>query len=231
MKTHLTYILVIAAFAAAAFYFFDRNRKNKNTIERHKSALKEKDDSLHHTVNKLGQSVAEKSAAEVNLKEAKEFYAKEFEQIRKEIGIKNNDVKAFVQAQFAAHGQGTTTINYIQQPADSSGAGSVERGTFSINDGYLLLDGLLDSTKVDYKYTYQDEILYAFHVKKKNIFAKEELYGSGRLKNENAKITNSTSVLINDYKDKRFGVMVGGGYDPFQGPTIGIFVGYNLIKF
>lgn len=217
----------------ALFFVYDRWQKTKDKNARQESVIREKSDSISYWQNKHGQVVAEKHAAEVTAQELDDFYKEEIKLIKDEFNIKQNDLKAFVKAEFAAMGEGTTTINNHYH-TDSTGTITVSERTFDIADGYLSLAAVLDSTKVSYNYTYQDEILYAFHTKKKWVFGKEELYGSGRLTNPNAKITNSTSVLVDDYKDKRWVVSAGVSWlplNPDQQFWPAVHVGYALLKF
>ena len=88
-----------------------------------------------------------------------------------------------------------------------------------------------DSLNAPYVYTYSDTLQYAFHVKKKWFLGNEQLYGSGMLSNPNAKITNSTSVLIKDYRDKRFYLGAGMSYDINGNFVPSIQIGYSIYKF
>lgn len=232
MKAHLTYTLIVLALILALAHFIERSRKLNDEMDRKESVIAEKTDSIKHWKNSAGQAVAEKVAAQVSTKELKEFYKSEIDQIREELGIKDKNLRAFVKAEFAAHGEGSTVINN-QFFQDSSGV-SVERNTFMIADGYLTLDAILDSTEVNYKYNYKDELLTAFEVRRSWVFGKEKLFASGRLKNKNAMITNSTSVMVDNYKDRRFVVVAGASWLPFN-PDVQFWptltVGYALIKF
>jgi hypothetical protein len=70
-------------------------------------------------------------------------------------------------------------------------------------------------------------------VKKKWLgFGKDQLYATTSLRNPNAKVISATNLLVDTFKDKRWIVYVGVGYDPINNtvtPNIG--VGYSLLKF
>lgn len=217
---------------AVAVFLYTQWRKESRESARKDTVISEKTDSLEYTTNKLGQAVAEKDAAVVTASELDDFYKKEITQIKEEMSINKRDIKAFIKAEFQARGEGTTTINN-QYYQDSTGVTVSER-TFSIADGYLTLDAVLDSTKVKYNYSYSDEILSVFHFDKKWLFGKETLKASSRLKNPNAKVINSTAVTVEEYKDKRFVLAAGVSWLPLNPdiqfwPTIS--VGYALLKF
>lgn len=231
MTTRILLITNIILLAVVVF-LYTQWRKESRESARKDTVISEKTDSLEYTKNKLGQTVAEKDAAIVTLSQLDEFYKEEITQIKEEMNVNKRDLKAFIKAEFQARGEGTTTINnHIYQ--DSAGVTVSER-TFSIADGYLTLDAVLDTTEVKYNYTYSDEILHAFHFDKKWLLGKETLKVSSRLKNPSAKVINSTAVTVEEYKDKRFVIAAGVSWLPMNPdaqfwPTIS--VGYALLKF
>lgn len=229
---HPTYLLIIAGLLFLSLHFYERLQSQRRNNDITKSILREKTDSVAYWKNKHGQVVSEKAAAEIRAKDFEEHYQEDVKHLKEELNISTKELKAYVKAQLAAQGTGSTTIvhnHYI----DSTGAQVVKTG-FNIDDGYLALDAAINGDQVDYNYTYNDDFIYAFHTKKDWFFGKEKLYGSGQLSNPNARITNATNVLINDYRDKRWVVSAGVSYLPFlpESPVqLSVTFGYALIKF
>lgn len=229
---HSTYILIIAALAFLTFHFYERLQSQRRNNDITKAILREKTDSISYWKNKHGQVVSEKAAAEIRTKDFEEHYQQDVKRLKEELNISTKELKAYVKAQFAAQGTGSTTIVHNHY-TDSTGA-QVVKPVFNIDDGYLALDAAINGNQVDYNYTYNDDFIYAFHTKKDWFFGKEKLYGSGRLSNPNARITNATNVLINNYRDKRWVISAGVSYLPFlpESPVqLSVTFGYALIKF
>lgn len=159
-------------------------------------------------------------------------YPKFAEKLTDEFNIKiKRDLKAYIHAEFQARGSGEATVinNHYAIP-DSSGR--TPQWEMKASDGYLSFRATVyDSLHAPYSYTYDDTLQYAFHMKRKWLLGKEKLYGSGMLSNKKARITKSTAVLINDFKDKRFGVGPFVGVDYRLQATFGISVHYSLFKF
>lgn len=225
-----SYIFLILALVGV-IVLAEQNRRLRAKSERQESVLREKTDSLRYERNRAGQLVAEKAAAEVTLKELQTNYGAELRQIREELGVAKRELKAFVKSEFEARGTGETTIEHHHH-YDNEGNLATDR-SFQINDGYLSMTGKLDSMKVRYDYTYTDEILTAFQFRRKWALGKEQLYSVSRLRNPNARVTNSTAVLVNEYKDKRWVIATGVSWTPFSPVQFqpSITVGYAWIKF
>lgn len=104
-----------------------------------------------------------------------------------------------------------------------------------VQDGYLDLQAeVYDELNTPYTYTYSDTLKFAFHMKSEGFLKNKKLYGSGMLTNPNALITNSKAILVNEYRDKRFGIgpSVSYGVSPngLQW-NVGVSVHYSLIRF
>lgn len=225
------YIFFGVVIIVVLLYFLDvyiNTLQSKNKSQ--SSVIAEKNDSIHYHKTKNGQLVADKVAAEMKAKDLEKNYpalAKQVEQM----GIELKSVKAVMQLGFTAHGSGNSYITHNHY-VDSTGKQMDSIG-FKVSDGFLALRATIyDSIRAPYKYKYSDVITMTMHTEKKWLFGKETLYGSGVLGNPNAKITNSTNVLMKDYKDKRFSIGPYVGYDPIQNrPSVGIGVQWALIKF
>lgn len=232
MKLHLTYITIITTMALAIFFLFDRWHKAVHKTEEQESILTEKKDSIRYHKNKFNQVVSEKKSADITTKEFQDFYKSETAKLKDQLGINAKNLKAYMDAKFTTIGKGNTTVvhnHYI----DSTGRAQ-DSTSLQISDGYLALRASIsDSTRIaKYLYTYSDSMTFAISVKKKWFLGKEELYGSGVFGNANTKITHSTSVLIKDYRDKRWVVSAGVSYNPFINQfQPAVHFGYALFKF
>lgn len=221
-------IIIIPLLGAVLGYMVQHNRKLISELKGKDSIIREKTDSLHYERNAKDQEIASKNAAVASLHQLKQAYGNDLTEIKRELNIRDRDLKAFMKANFQAQGYGTTTI--IHNHYDSTGA-QVVQPAFSIEDGYLALSGVVKDTTLTYQYTYTDQILAAFHYENKGWF-KKELHWSGRLSNPNARITSATNAIVEEYKDKRWNVSVGVSYSPFTQqvlPTVS--VGWAVFKF
>jgi hypothetical protein len=232
MKLHITYITIITAMAMAIFFLLDRWNKSKQKTHEQEQILTEKQDSIRYHKNKYDQVVSEKKSADITTKEFKDYYKAETQKLKDQLGITAKDLRAYMDAKFTTIGKGNTTVvhnHYI----DSTGRAQ-DSTSLQISDGYLALRASIsDSTRMaKYLYTYSDSMTFAISVKKKWFLGNETLYGSGVFGNPNTKITHSTSVLIKDYRDKRWVVSAGVSYNPFMNQFVpAVHFGYALIKF
>lgn len=231
MKTYTREIIAYVVVVFLLFLLWDLRRHSKNTEEQFKSAHTESKSQIKYLTNEMGRILSEKKTAEITSKQFIELYNAEAKQLR-EMDVRIKGLKAFVKAEIKASGSGLSTITTgdtdlaftSEDPADPG------ESTLNFNDGYLSFSSSLPSMKSNYTYT--DTLVYAISFKRKWFLGKESLYSSATMMNKNSKITNSTDVLINDYKDKRWAVTVGPYYDPFRGQAgVSIGIGYSLIKF
>jgi septal ring factor EnvC (AmiA/AmiB activator) len=224
-------IILIAALALVltiGWASISNEIEDKRTLRRMESVISEKNAELEFFRSQTGKLLAQKNAAELRSKELEEAYPEIYNTLKKDFDIKVKDLKAYIKNEFKATGSGNADINNHYTTI----IGGKEATSLSVNDGYLAFEAVVkDSLNAPYTYTYSDTIQQAIAVKKKWILGRERLYGTATLSNPNAKVTGSTNVLINDYRDKRFGVGPFIGYNPFtNGVTIGIGVQYSLIK-
>lgn len=231
MNIHKAYLTLIGGLMIGIVVLLHLWNVQQQKIARQESIIAEKNDSLTYRKTREGKIIADKIAAEATAKEFKEAYPKLAETLTRDFDVKISNLKAFFRSEFQAHGTGNTTINnrYV---VDSTGR-QVSVQDFKINDGYLSLQAtIFDSLHAPYDYLYSDSVQVAFHTKKKWLFGKEQLYGSGMMSNPNAKITGQTSILMRDYRDKRFNVSLGVLYDPLSNEWHpGLSVGWSLLKF
>lgn len=231
MKSTWLYIVIVGLLVILGI-LLTHIRKLKAETSRKDTIIAEKTDSLRYERTRSGRLTAEKDAAVATADEFKAAYPKLAEELKEEFDVKVRELKAYIRAEIQATGQGTGTITntfYV----DSSGAPTRYR-EFDMDDGYLkfrttLFDSLIHAP---YQYTYSDTLTYGFKATKTWALGKEKLYGFGGLRNPNAKIVNATNVLIDDYKDKRWVLVAGVSYNPFEGkiiPMVG--VGYAFLKF
>jgi len=237
MKIHLTYIAIITGLVLLALFLFDRLQKKQHEAEDLMSSAIEKDAIIKYHTNKLGQTVAEKDAAILQTKQIAQAYPKIVDDLNKQFDIKFKDMRAYISNQFSAHGEGNTTVNHYHY-TDSAG---VNRSylNLKVSDGYLSFRAkVYDSLHAHYDYDYLDTAKTVISVKKKWMFGTEKYYSTTIFSNRNSRITGTTNVLVDNIRDKRWGVFIGVSYLPFMygrpwtdqvQPTIG--VGYVIKKF
>lgn len=231
-------LAVIGLLLFTVFYFKNRADKAEAAKDRSNSIIREKNDSLTYVKNELGRIVATKPAATVNTDELKEYYSAEIDKLRKEFEIKTKDIKAIVVAGFQAKGEGAATLTPVEVTNED---GTTEELTdYVATDKFLTFKSRIftGESTAPFSYTYTDELTFAFHTKKDHWWSKEKLYGSGSLLNPNAKITKATEVMVDNYKDKRWGIGFSAGYGAVVidsevkvGPMIQVGVSYDVIKF
>ena len=229
MKPAYAIIAILLVILAACLYGLKRMEANLKISE---SVNHELTDTLRTWRNKAGQSVTDKTAAEVNLKHAKDFYAGELKQIRETFEIRDKNLKAFITAQFNATGKGSVSLSFDTTTQHRSNV-RVHTPMFRIDDGFLNFKGTMpDSLSLDYEYSYRDSVIFATSWKKNGLFRTKTLMVSGAFGNKNATITGLRNVEISDFKDKRFGIGPMVGYDLLNNqPVVGVSVQYSLIRF
>jgi hypothetical protein len=242
MKTHLPYFLIILLLVVALFYMNGQYRKKKAESDRKDSIIAEKEAEIKYHVSATGKIVAEKRAAEATTKEAMEAYTEVIAEIKREFDVQAKDLKAFVRASFQAQGGGTGTTVIHNHYDSASKSTIVDSAAFNTEkDPFLKFNVTYYPSKLKfspYRYVYSDSILMAFHVKKKWFMGKESVYASASFGNPGSKVTNSTSVLIKEARDKRWSVSVSAGWgllkvkdEVHTGFFLGPSVSYALFKF
>lgn len=205
------------------------NRK----LDSSNSALTEKSDSIRYFRSAIGKQVAVKSAAEVTKEDLKEHY-QDLAAKLKDMEVKISSIRAVSESSIEATGEGTVII--IRDTIRLPGHIPFIQDSVFIDDSYLklraqIIPGTRDSY-LAYRYTYQDTIVMSISGKKKWLLGKETLIGSARLSNPSANVTNMTSILVKQPRDKRFVLSVGVIYDPFSNRFApGLSCGYALLKF
>jgi hypothetical protein len=131
---------------------------------------------------------------------------------------------------------GDSTFLDLTITSDSTFLGSkFEPFALTFDDGYLnFKSDVYNELDAPSEYTYGDTVKFSFNMKGK-FLQRKQLYVSGALANPNAKILNSQGVLVNEFKQKRFGVgpSVSWGIGPDLKPqtTIGFSLHWSWIKF
>jgi hypothetical protein len=225
------YIIAIVILLGILIFGAQYIMESDNRIQGLESALEERESQITYRKTQEGKLIADKLAAEMRAREFEDAYPKLAEDISRQFDVKLKNLRAVIHAEFEARGSGNSVVNNYY---DSTGRQALE---IQADDGYLQFKAqVYDSLDAPYEYTYRDSIRYVFHVKKQGFLGlgKRSLYASGMLSNPSAKITNSTSVLVREAGDKRWGIgpYVGYGFGA-DGPqtTFGISVHYSLIKF
>lgn len=227
-RTNVIGIIVIAAMAVAIWILFNRLQRSDRLNDNYQSVIAEQTDSIRYERTVSGRERAEKLAAQATAKQFKEAYPQFAERVVKEFDVKLKDMKVFIENKFTAHGSGEgTVVNNVYGPD------GYLRKEAEFGDAYLRATvSFLDTSRFSWTYNYSDTISTVVHTEKKWFLGKEKLYVKSILQNKNAKITGATSVLIDSYRDKRFVIYVGVGYDPFNNrPSVNAGIGYALFKF
>lgn len=189
------------------------------------SAIEEKNGKITHYMNENGRIVAEKNAAEIEVNQLRSMYPEIYKSISKDFNIRIKDLKAYMESEFKVTGSGKSDVHNHYYPESKSNVMEVVS-----RDGYLDYSGvILDSTQARYTYTYTDTIKQTISVKRKWFLGNEKMYGSATLSNPNARVIGGKSILMREYKDKRFGLGMGVYYDgTFR---LGVGLQYNILKF
>lgn len=233
MKTHVIYIniiIVLLILGLLAFYMWDKARQGNAQWEQ---IVQAQEDTVVHYRNSYGHMVAERDAAMGSLNQLKMAYPGMIAKVEKELGIKAKNMVTALEAEFRAKGMGKVIIrrDTVKMQADRY---YVQDALVNIDDGYLKLDGTikLDSwDSLKYTYSYSDTLITAFEVKK-SLFKKDRIRVISVLSNPNAKIVQTTGVVVHEVKPKRFVVSVGVHYDPIRntfGPSVQ--AGYAFLRF
>lgn len=227
INSHIYYILAIIVLIVLLYL---QESLSRVEIRKKDSVISEKNAAIEYERTNKDKILARKVVAVVDPKDLKESYPDLQRLVREEFKLHESQLKAIIQSEFEARGQGQTVVNNYY---DSLTKEYVDK--FEIYDGYLRLGGSKNSRNLlTYQYSYQDTATTVLHSNKKwyNIFKKEQLYSTTMFNNKNSKITGTTNVLVDGYRPKRFSLAVGIGYDPFKNvftPNVGIY--YSLIKF
>lgn len=115
------------------------------------------------------------------------------------------------------------------------GANQFQPFALVVQDGYLDLQAqVYDPLNAPYEYTYGDTAKTAFIMRGK-WFQKKQLYASTLFSNPNARILNTTNILVDQCKDRRWGIGPYVGYgltsDGKLNMSFGLSVNYDLLKF
>jgi hypothetical protein len=227
MKPHHIIILVLLTGCVALYYLW---RRDSNKLASAESVLTEKEATIKYLKSESGRTISQKPVPEISKADFEKHYADLARELKEDFNLKLRNVRTALQAEIQAQGKGVVTVvrDTIYQPNGSS----IEIDSIFVRDGYLSLTGGMADRTFGYKYTYQDTAIFAISTTKKWLFGKESLTGSVRLSNRNARVISQTAVSIKDYRDKRFVVSVGAGYDPFGNRFVpSIHFGWALLKF
>lgn len=221
--------IIIAILILLLVILWDKYQGQKMTAESRGSIIKEQNAELTYRKTKEGQLIADKVAAEARTQDLQEAYPRLAKVLADQMDVRLKNLKTAIQAEFRAINTGTAVL--VRDTIIIEGK-VVPVDSVSINDGFLAFRGELRRDKFAWDYSYQDSVTIALHVKKKWFLGKETLYSSIMLKNPNAKVTNSTTVQVKEFKDKRWVLSVGASYDPFSNTVRpGVMFGWRVIAF
>jgi hypothetical protein len=221
--------LVIAVLALLVVMLYQHNKEQAMVIASKNSIIREQNTEIEYRKNKEGKTIADKVAAEARAKDLESAYPKLAKVLTDHMDIRIKNLQTAMQAEFRAINTGQTVIirDTVERDGRKAAIDSVK-----INDGFLAFRGEIEPHIFRWEYSYQDSITIALHTKRKWFLGKQTLYSSLMLSNPNAKVTNSTSVQVKEFKDKRWVISVGPYYDPFRDQWgASINAGYALFKF
>lgn len=234
-KSYTREVIAYLVIGFLIFLLYDLRQHSKLVEDQFRSANGQHQTEVEYLKNELGKTVSAKQAAEISSRQFIDLYKREAAELRDDLNIKIKNLKSYVRAEFRATGGGPSVI--VNRPEPESEIEFESESSIDTTPYLFFKDGYLDFSSTIgrdplAKYTYTDTLVYAVASKKKWFLGKEQLYGNGMFANPNAKITGSTDVLINNYRDKRWAVTVGPYYDPFRGQAgVSVGLGYTLIKF
>lgn len=227
MKTTLTLTISIIIAISMIIILLGRLNAAESKSKSLAQTIQEQQAEINYRKTHEGKLIADKQAAEVRASDLAKAYPELANILTNQMDIKLKNLQSVLRAEFQVVGQGNSTV--IHNHYDSTG--QYPQWTLKAQDGYLDFEAdVYDSLRAPYRYTYHDTLVYAFHFKRKWAFGNKQLYGSGMLRNQNSKITNSTAVQIKDFRDKRFGVGPYVGYGT-SGASVGISVHYSVVRF
>lgn len=228
----VVYLVIICVLLVLGLIILDSKDEWKEKAKQKDSIIAEKNDTIRYHKNESGRIVAEKNAALASSKEIAKAYPQLEKELKEDFDIKIKNLKTYIRNEIIASGGGKASVtnNYI---IDSAG-NKVEYRDVKFDDGYLKFESLVFEG-LDFgesKYTYQDTITTAIHAKKNWIFGRERLLAVSSLRNPAARVSATTNILVDNYRDKRFCIYVGPGYDFLNNKmTINVGVGYAIFKF
>lgn len=242
-------IVVSIAFIIVVIVLIFASRKidSLNTlVDQKESVIAEKNAIITYERTDKGKIKAQKEAAELRSKDLEKAYPEIYKFIKDELDINTKNVKAFVRNEFIARGTGTGSVvtnNYY----DSSTNTSFDSLKYVAGDGYFSFNvnfelrfknNKFSYTQSPYHHQYIDTASTVIHGKKKWFLGSEKLYSTTTFANPNAKITGTTNILVNNYRDKRFSISISAGYglvkvkdEVHAGWFIGPTASYSLFKF
>ena len=237
----LILIIFVIALMLALAWALERGNKFKADSEQKGTVIAEKNAVIQYEINEKGKILGKKEAAELRIKDLEASYPEIYKSLKEDMNVEFKRLKAFVQNEFEARGSGTGTVTNNHY-YDSASGKNVKFRDFHMDDGYLTFDTkLFDSLATSlYKYTYRDTAKTAIHGEKKwyQVFKNEKLYATTTFGNPQSKITGTTNILVNNYRDKRFSISISIGYGLVKtenGVDTGWFGGpsasYSLFKF
>lgn len=247
MKKDHYYILSIVIAIITIIFLLNRLSGRDKIIEQKDSVISEKNATITYHVNDKGRIVSEKDAAVLRSKDLEESYPKIYETLKRDMDINARNLKAYIQNEFSARGQGTGSITNNHY-YDSGTKTSFDSLKFKMDDGYMkfkvgfelrYFNNKLSYKQSPYSYSYSDTSKTAVHGKKKWLLGNERLYSTTTFGNPNSKITGTTNILVDNYRDKRWSISFSVGYglvkakddEVHTGWFAGPSVTYSLFKF
>jgi hypothetical protein len=237
-KLYLGLIICLIAMLIIGYIWSVEKDKQLHSLQQ-ANGLLQNENTAFRTVN--GKLISDNQAAELRVYELKESLPFLANALTKNLDIKMRDLRAGLVAEIQASGKGnakiirdTVRINGIT--ITDSIMNNFEPFALTFDDGYLnFKSDVYSEYQAPSEYTYTDTLTFAFHMKREKWFNKKQLFVSGSLSNPTAKVLRSQGVLVNEFKQKRFGIgpYFGAGItsDLELRYSIGISLHMSLIRF
>ncbi|WP_438946679.1 DUF6549 family protein [Sediminibacterium sp.] len=170
-----------------------------------------------------------------------EYYMKLLADAKKELAIKDKQLKDVIAASITTEGTITFPIYREEEPSIDSAARPIkvydcpeDIRYFQYKDKFIKLVGRVDQDSIDVSYKVEDSIHLVTYWKRKNFLSAKELYVNGFSTNPNTNIKGLQMVKINQATPKKWAVGINAGYY-FDGsgfrPGIGIGLTKTIFRF
>ena len=241
-------VLLLITLAIASVLIYGKDKKI-HSLQQANGVLTNEVTTYKHVNGKL---LADNQAAEVRAKDFEKALPQLADALTRQMDIKLRNFRAGVVASIEARGSGNASITPIDtaeltvidemphfgQP--NTLGDKFEPFALTFDDGYLSFKSdVYSELNAPSEYVYGDTIKFAFSMKRPKRFHQKQLFVSGSLSNPNAKVIRSEGVLVNEFKQKRFGIgpsigyalMMSPGGELHHGYTIGLTLNWNVIRF
>lgn len=206
-------ILIVLLLAVVVLGVLLMRKQNEVAAMADISAWRE--DTVQVWRDKAGRYLAEKSALEIDFRNAKKHLGKEIEQVRKDLGIAHGKIASLTKATSTTQGS-ITFDSHLNYRDDFSDFSLVDTG-----GAYHL------------RYSITDSLLITAYYERPKFWKAKQLRVRAISYNPNTRLTGLDHVQIKN-KPGRFALSLHAGYgisSAALSPYVGVGVGFDLIRF